>query len=265
MHSPHKSCFSASYCLLPVRRKTAIAGFTLIEVLIAVVIVGILAAFMLSAVNSSLRSSREVQSMQNMKSIGLALLQYAADHNGKFPSLMERGQYVWSWDLQIFPYLDFKEGYSGTPASPVIEAGLPLDVFRCPLDQRKADVGTAFYPRSYGMPGVAVNMPGGDYSGGIAGREIGEGIRQSQISKPGHYVMLCRMPRGVETPGNTVGRIGNCLTNGPNPVTPNTVDSKKDWAIFRGKTPYVFGDGRISLLTPEDAEPVWPYRWRVDH
>lgn len=60
-------------------------GFTIVELLIVIVIIGILAALTITAYNGIQQRARDSERMAEMKSIEKALALYAAD-NGSFPT-----------------------------------------------------------------------------------------------------------------------------------------------------------------------------------
>src|SRR3974390_2296192 len=62
------------------------AGFTLIELLTVILVIGVLTALLLPAVQSARESSRRIQCVNNLKQIGLGLNSYAATH-GAYPPL----------------------------------------------------------------------------------------------------------------------------------------------------------------------------------
>jgi prepilin-type N-terminal cleavage/methylation domain-containing protein/prepilin-type processing-associated H-X9-DG protein len=67
-------------------------GFTLVELLVVVTIIGILMGLLLPAVNNAREQARRTQCMNNLKQLGLGCLQHLA-HQGFFPS----GGWGWGW------------------------------------------------------------------------------------------------------------------------------------------------------------------------
>ncbi len=61
-------------------------GFTLIEILVVVAIIAILAAISIPAVSSVLDSGASTADMSNLRQIGVAISQFAAENNGRFPN-----------------------------------------------------------------------------------------------------------------------------------------------------------------------------------
>jgi prepilin-type N-terminal cleavage/methylation domain-containing protein/prepilin-type processing-associated H-X9-DG protein len=156
---------------LAVKRGKA-AGFTLVELLVVITIIGILIALLLPAVQAAREAARRMQCSNNLKQLALAMHGYH-DACGGFPIglTMSRtnldGPYN-TWMVRVMAYLElnaasdqwnFTEGYSGPPQGPggtLVNLNIlrtQFAVFSCPSDNAAGrpfpgGSGTAKYTRS---------------------------------------------------------------------------------------------------------------------
>jgi prepilin-type N-terminal cleavage/methylation domain-containing protein/prepilin-type processing-associated H-X9-DG protein len=110
---------------IPVRR----TGFSLVELLVAIAIIGILLAILLPAVQQAREAARQAQCQNNLKQIGLALHTFENDYGTFPPALFLSWSVVpnnygqppdysngainqFSWMSRILPYLDQGNLYS---------------------------------------------------------------------------------------------------------------------------------------------------------
>jgi prepilin-type N-terminal cleavage/methylation domain-containing protein/prepilin-type processing-associated H-X9-DG protein len=64
---------------------TSRSGFTLIELIVVIAIITILAALLLPALSSAQAKGRKTVCLNNLRQVGLAIIAYAADSDGKIP------------------------------------------------------------------------------------------------------------------------------------------------------------------------------------
>ena len=112
-------------------------GFTLVELLVVIGIIGMLVALLLPAVMSAQEQARQTQCAKQMKDLAGAHLNHAIK-KGRFAGWTAGTNLPWT--VQIMPYLDMQQQYrewignSGTPTAK------PIDLLICPSNP--AETGT---------------------------------------------------------------------------------------------------------------------------
>lgn len=120
-------------------------GFTMVELLVGIAIIGILLGSLLPAVQSARESARRTQCANNLKQLGLALHNHHVAYKRLPPDLSEssfnEGYSAWTWGTMILPFveqdalwesLDMKSRPMDAPNAGRLAELLPL--FRCPSE-----------------------------------------------------------------------------------------------------------------------------------
>lgn len=135
------------------RRHCSTLGFTLLELLACIAIVGVLATLVSAGFAKTLERSKNLKCTAMMRAIGVGIQQYAIDNNGEFPRSSHN---AWSmgrpqWSTGVLPYLDNRE----TPTEAAFN-----QKFHCPAQR-----GNGETIRSYALNVFFQLGPGDLYTG----------------------------------------------------------------------------------------------------
>jgi prepilin-type N-terminal cleavage/methylation domain-containing protein len=149
-------------------------GFTLVELMTAVAIIGVLMSLLLAAVQATRETARKMSCANNLRNQLVALQDYHAAHQ-RFPA--GRNQYKsveYGWGFYLLPHLEqpglyaqFNRAKPWDDTVNVALAATPLKIFRCPSTILKT-------PGKSDYAGVI-----GSFEGNISGIGIENGVMVS--------------------------------------------------------------------------------------
>ncbi|TWT97026.1 Type II secretion system protein G precursor [Botrimarina colliarenosi] len=121
-----------------------VAGFTLVELLVVVAIIGILVALLLPAIQAAREAARRNQCQNNLKQIGLACLNYESARNGLPPASSNSPATRLNglgWQVYILPFLeetsvaaDIRSNYAEDAETLELANSIALAQYSCPSD-----------------------------------------------------------------------------------------------------------------------------------
>ncbi|MDR1282381.1 MAG: DUF1559 domain-containing protein [Opitutaceae bacterium] len=160
-------------------------GFTLVELLTVIAIIGILAAIIIPVAGRARASARNIQCVSNLRQMGPAFAAFAADHRERYPvSYDSTNNPDNNWYYHLAPWLGMQVKYDWESVKRICKPGGPLG---CP----DTDVTDTTHPQpwiSYKMTQAHaswLNAHGGITTGGLPVARIANPA-QSLLVAEGH-------------------------------------------------------------------------------
>ncbi|WP_437202298.1 DUF1559 family PulG-like putative transporter [Planctomicrobium sp. SH664] len=253
-------------------------GFTLIELLVVIAIIAVLVALLLPAVQQAREAARRSQCKNNLKQIGLALVNYNETHGVYPPGWVQRpgsAGYIydpanvtatgflrssvdmpaWGWAAFILPYVEEGGVYSQTVGANVLLENMmtpdsiimkKLTIYRCP-----SDVG----PVVRNAGGKWMNSAISNYAGNMGHQGVKNG---AEGGKPGETTGLFWGQSNVRTRDITDGMSNTIAVGEAAHEHGAEIWNAKAWAGCRkgGDAECIkdiLGDGRAGINTPSTA------------
>ena len=218
-------------------------GFTLVEMLIVIAIIGILAALLLPTISQSKDRARRVQCASNLRQLGLALHAYLADNQG-YPDPN------WVHELE----------QAGLRVATTSTNFWTTGVWHCPSARWSIDFAArGIQPNYYGYNGFGILRVGTTTNGlGLIGDKASGKrvpVRESEVSTPSDMMAIGDSFDGdiflMHTPSSELARYGNTFSR------------------HQGKANVLFCDGHAESpalkLFFDDTSDTALVRWNRDH
>ncbi|MBC2596017.1 type II secretion system protein [Ruficoccus amylovorans] len=251
--------------------RNAPSGFSLIELLVVIVVIGILGSLIIGAVQHVRTMSKRVASTSNLRSIGQGFGFYLADNNNTYfgagpgsgasgPTYEARGYY--RWPQRLGPYMNLEGEILNLTTSEgdtvqVLANAYRHAVFHTPFtDERHWKQGDDIGKNStMGIYGINTKIAIGANRDGL---NI-TGVHALDIRNPSRTILMGEHFAGPEYTGESVSTAGVELhRSGPYPdrsngLASNTLGGSSD----TGPTMILFADGHVESIEISELDP-WP-------
>jgi prepilin-type N-terminal cleavage/methylation domain-containing protein len=232
-------------------------GFSLVELLVAVTLIGILLGLLLPAIQTTREVARKTQCQNHLHEIGIALLAYHNDLQA-FPtgclewrSPANPTQRQLAWSAFLLPYLDEQALFDSLELSMPFDslenssaASRVIPVFVCPTGSRGTQLEAGRGPCDYGgIYGERIQSPNHPPKGSML---IDEVIRLSQITDGSSHTLIVAEDSGFADGQWINGRniFDQAFAINTSPDFENDIRSEHP-----GGAVSLLADGRVQFLT----------------
>lgn len=210
-------------------RRCQRCGFTLIELLVVIAVIALLAALLFPVFAQARGKARQTVCLSNLRQIGLAVEQYAADNDDKLmPGV-----------LLSAPDADGSPRYAGWAGLCNAYAHAP-GIFRCPASA--APNAAPGIPASSALVSYFFNL-------NLAGAEAPLGLPRAALAAPSSTVLVAETSEGLPGVYVPFGQPGEIVSPFGNSFAATLASANR----HQGGRCFVLADGHVKWLRPESV------------